>query len=130
MSSVRFDASYDDTSRRSGVSASRREDRSGGSVDKDGPMWSRDWPDREVARRRVSSDERSEDWYRSEASLFWSWGVVVAAAAVAPPGSPPPTTSRSRRRCGRSAPPPRRGGGGTSDDDDDDDDDEAAEWWG
>jgi len=34
-------------------------------VDREGPMWSSDWPERDVASFLVSSVERSWDWVRS-----------------------------------------------------------------
>jgi hypothetical protein len=40
-------------------------------VDKEGPMCSKDWPEREVASFLVSSVESVEDWCRRDVRRVW-----------------------------------------------------------
>jgi len=62
--------------------ASVNDDRSGGNVDNDGPMCSRLCPERDVASRFVSSDDRLVDWTLSELNRCCNWCVVVVVAVV------------------------------------------------
>lgn len=62
--------------------ASVNDDRSGGNVDNDGPMCSRLCPERDVASRLVSSDDRFVDWTLSELNRCCNWCVVVVVAVV------------------------------------------------
>ena len=57
--------------------ASANDDRSGGNVDNDGPMCSKLCPERDVANRLVSSDDRSVDRALSELNRCCNWCVVV-----------------------------------------------------
>ena len=62
--------------------ASANDDRSGGNVDNDGPMCSKLCPERDVANRLVSSDDRLVDRALSELNRCCNWCVVDVVVAV------------------------------------------------
>lgn len=66
-------------SERKGEMASVNDDKSGGSVDNDGPMCSKLCPDLDVANRFVSSDDKLVDWTLRELNRCCNCCVVIAA---------------------------------------------------
>lgn len=68
-------------SARKGEMASVNDDKSGGSVDNDGPMCNKLCPDLDVANLLVSSDDKLVDWTLSELNRCCNCCVVVAAMA-------------------------------------------------
>ena len=65
-----------------GDNASNNDDRSGGNVDRLGPMCSSDCPDRDVANFFVSSVDKSCDWVRNCTRRDWRYGVEFNAEEV------------------------------------------------
>jgi hypothetical protein len=73
--------------------ASVNDDKSGGNVDNDGPMCSKLCPERDVASRFVSSDDRLVDWTLSELNRCCNWCVVVVAVVMAEEDEEVPATA-------------------------------------
>ena len=77
-----FSFSYCVTSCNNGVSASSNEDRSGGNVDRLGPMCNNDCPERDVANFLVNSVERLDDCVFNCWRRDWRYGVDVNVLLV------------------------------------------------